>query len=332
MCIYTNTNAGGAGARLEKSAASPTATHCNTLQHTATHTYHCRWGRSRIDAGPMHGYIHPAHGITAVCCSVLQCVAVCCSELFSPRHRFTGQHSQTVSSSLWRLNWVVSWLLRRSTGLTAHCNAPQHTPTLQHAATNTSPTSHRSDITPLRHHTAALTVAVLMIWVVVATRCITLQYTATRCNTYLSDMTLLRLLRRCWCSRLSATPSRTGDAEADLSRMSRYFSSLSILLEPASTCDTVCECRSWGLGVFVAIACVIGVWIHVFIYICMPQAYRPSTSPYGVAIACVIGVWTHVSVVWLHLLFVSTLITNSNKFKTHIYRCTHTNKLCMYIR
>jgi len=97
---------------------------------------------------------------------------------------------------------------------------------------------------PLRHHTAVLTVAVLIIWVVVATRCITLQHTATRCNTYLSDMILLRLLRRCLCSGLSATASRTGDAEADLSRMSRYISSLSILLKPASTCNTVCEYTS----------------------------------------------------------------------------------------
>ena len=66
-----------------------TATHCNTLQHTAsdsviTHVYHsissnvlCIFGRCIHDTSTS---CH-THGQLAVCCSVLQCVAVRCSVL-----------------------------------------------------------------------------------------------------------------------------------------------------------------------------------------------------------------------------------------------------------
>jgi len=64
-----------------------TATHCNTLQHTATHLH--EWEadeekkietREVADERSQH---HPPwrvlRQIDPVCCSVLQCVAVCCS-------------------------------------------------------------------------------------------------------------------------------------------------------------------------------------------------------------------------------------------------------------
>ena len=89
-----------------------TATHCNTLQHTATycialqHTAtHCKPGvyartRQRCcgqSAWLEWGLWHVA--LTAVCCSVLQCVvqwdAVCCSELHCVAACLIGMGSMT---------------------------------------------------------------------------------------------------------------------------------------------------------------------------------------------------------------------------------------------
>jgi len=66
-----------------------TATHCNTfsLQHTATH---CNTF-SKISAFPMHQF-------SRTCCSVLQCVAVCCSEKMFP---VIKPWLQLFSSYLW---------------------------------------------------------------------------------------------------------------------------------------------------------------------------------------------------------------------------------------
>ena len=73
-----------------------TATHCNTLQHTAIHiyvTHECEDGRDALQHTathydtlqhntPRHSATHLQHTCTqASHCSVLQCVAVCCSVL-----------------------------------------------------------------------------------------------------------------------------------------------------------------------------------------------------------------------------------------------------------
>ena len=72
-----------------------TATHCNTLQHTATHCTHCNTLQHtathcmRYHKLPFFGELQrqrvalDLHVLqcVAVCCSVLQCVAVCCSVL-----------------------------------------------------------------------------------------------------------------------------------------------------------------------------------------------------------------------------------------------------------
>jgi len=57
-----------------------TATHCNTLQHTATH---CNTLQHTAYFGIFwHGVTPSMRDMTySVCCSVLQCVAVCCSML-----------------------------------------------------------------------------------------------------------------------------------------------------------------------------------------------------------------------------------------------------------
>jgi len=75
------------------------ATHCNTLQHTATHcntlqqtATHCnalqqRWSEISTLASPMVNSVSavfnnlPSAARCPLSCSVLQCVAVCCSEL-----------------------------------------------------------------------------------------------------------------------------------------------------------------------------------------------------------------------------------------------------------
>jgi len=53
------------------------ATHCNTLQHTATH-----YNTLLIDTcNATHACLPCLKQCVVVCCSVLQCVAVCCSVL-----------------------------------------------------------------------------------------------------------------------------------------------------------------------------------------------------------------------------------------------------------
>jgi len=53
--------------------ASHTATHCNTLQHTATHFKRLE---SRLEPGLKKDVLRAGQ----VCCSVLQGIAVCCSD------------------------------------------------------------------------------------------------------------------------------------------------------------------------------------------------------------------------------------------------------------
>jgi len=73
-----------------------TATHCTTLQHTATHSYSyelafccCPSGSVCVDCNIMQHTATHCNALqfimlqcVAVCCSVLQCVAVCCSVQF----------------------------------------------------------------------------------------------------------------------------------------------------------------------------------------------------------------------------------------------------------
>ena len=71
-----------------------TATHCNTLQHTATHCNTLQYTAAHCNTlqhtathcnTPQHTATHcntqcpdPPLSLKCVCCSVLQCVAVCC--------------------------------------------------------------------------------------------------------------------------------------------------------------------------------------------------------------------------------------------------------------
>jgi len=66
-------------------ATAITATHCNTLQHIATH---CVCAQAVIadrhrDTPGRCGYpdLRMSYECIVVCCNVLQCVAVCCSVL-----------------------------------------------------------------------------------------------------------------------------------------------------------------------------------------------------------------------------------------------------------
>ena len=73
-----------------------TATHCNTLQHTATHCntpHQCTFQKSRLKSPVGSLPFLPRIGVktyVTVCCSVLQCVAVCLGSLSS-------KHGQNVS-------------------------------------------------------------------------------------------------------------------------------------------------------------------------------------------------------------------------------------------
>jgi len=57
-----------------------TVTHCNTLQHTVTHVLTpIRGKKGRDPTGALNCFFEKCPG--GACCSVLQCVAVCCSVL-----------------------------------------------------------------------------------------------------------------------------------------------------------------------------------------------------------------------------------------------------------
>jgi len=60
-----------------------TATHCNTLQHTATHCNTLQHTATHCNTGDSFRAISPSRNPRPKgrCCSVLRCVAVCCSVL-----------------------------------------------------------------------------------------------------------------------------------------------------------------------------------------------------------------------------------------------------------
>ena len=58
-----------------------TATHCNTLQLHAALSCPCRAFVSRVQVSVVTCVRRLCHMSTSLCCSVLQCVAVCCSLL-----------------------------------------------------------------------------------------------------------------------------------------------------------------------------------------------------------------------------------------------------------
>ena len=66
--------------------------HCNTLQHTATHCNTQILVNSKFTRAVFHDTFRSAHEVNTVCCSVLQCVAVCCSvshKIFQSAHNVT---------------------------------------------------------------------------------------------------------------------------------------------------------------------------------------------------------------------------------------------------
>jgi len=60
-----------------------TATHCNTLHHTASHIAASYMPQAKFLKSQLYciSLVISASRCVAVCCSVLQCVAVCCSVL-----------------------------------------------------------------------------------------------------------------------------------------------------------------------------------------------------------------------------------------------------------
>jgi len=55
--------------------------HCNTLQHSVLHTHLLILTHVDVCICVCYAYMHAYLQCVAVCCSVLQCVAVCCSVL-----------------------------------------------------------------------------------------------------------------------------------------------------------------------------------------------------------------------------------------------------------
>ena len=120
-----------------------------------------------------------------MCCSVLQCVAVCCSECVPLLSRSGGLH--------WKCNGAYTdrrapeiARFGRSASNGTHCNSLQHTATqcntLQHTATpcNSDPILqfYRGGV-----YSAASNVAHCNTLQHTATRCNTMQHTATHCTT-----------------------------------------------------------------------------------------------------------------------------------------------------
>ena len=113
----------GHGNSIEPMIPTYAATHCNTQQHTATHCYNT----------PQH-----TRNQWLVCCSVLQCVAVCCSVWQCVLQ------CVAVCGSVWLVCCGVSshgheWQFN-GVDTNSHCNTLQHTVThcntLQHTATH----------------------------------------------------------------------------------------------------------------------------------------------------------------------------------------------------
>jgi len=103
-----------------------TATRCNILQHTATHC-------NALQHTATHCNTHmPAHGSVAyVCCSVLQCVAVCC--MFGIRELqcvaacciLDIRDTPICKPRMLYIQWMVCILQHTAT----RCNTLQHTAT-----------------------------------------------------------------------------------------------------------------------------------------------------------------------------------------------------------
>jgi len=194
-----------------------TATHCNTLQHTATHVYlilnRCLHtgslrGPSSVSQRPRHQkcvaniLVRKTSVVThstVVCCSVfsvLQCVAVCC------RGHAIKNASPTFLFGKFPLSLTALWCVAVSCSelqciavccrvlqcvavccsvVLSHCNTLQHTAThcntLQHTATHCNTLQHACTLKYLWQYSAMQLIYTIM------SCCSTLQHTATHCNT-----------------------------------------------------------------------------------------------------------------------------------------------------
>ena len=185
--------------QLGKVTAIPTL--CNTLKHTATYytaTYYTATGAAgAADGKPCKtGHAHLALWLlcrlliwgkcVAVCCSVLQCVAMCCCSVLQ---------CVAVCCSVWHESWMYLVLFFYSLNRGILSFALQHSATqcneVQHAAThcNNSSDIHVIHMETLCHshcNTAQH----------IATHCNTLQHAATHCNNS-SDIHVIHMEALC---------------------------------------------------------------------------------------------------------------------------------------
>ena len=152
-----------------------TATRCNTLQHTATHTCSCS---KLLSTKPW--------GDTATRCNTLQHASTHCNTLqHTPAHAATSwrrSHTGDTATSCNTLQHTATHcnthlLIKKGSKLLATKPYWRHCNTLQHAATRCNHLQHTpSHATSCwrRSHTGDTT-----------THCNTLQHTATHCNTHL---------------------------------------------------------------------------------------------------------------------------------------------------
>ena len=135
-----------------------TATHCNTLQYTATHcntniTLHCNIERRAMRAAShcstlqhtamycnslQPNLLETIERQVRVCCTVLQCVAMCCNTAARRRSRRAAVHCSTLQQTAKHCNIMQH--------TATHCNALQqtatHCNTLQHTATHCNTLQH----------------------------------------------------------------------------------------------------------------------------------------------------------------------------------------------
>jgi len=157
-----------------------TATHCNTLQLTATSTP-CNWRKTCLRCRATNSFevahcnnalqhtathcngntLQPAHDVTHMWCherirgrSLQQRAATHCSALQHTATHCNSLQLQHTATGARRVSHVAPRTHSRSLTATTHCNTLQHTATycntLQHTATGSRPVSHVAPPTHLR--------------------------------------------------------------------------------------------------------------------------------------------------------------------------------------